>query len=89
MADTAGVTSNDDTPQQPAEPARKPLNNSWIFTVGGALIGAYFLINGAFMVRDKHGDGIFALLMAGIIVVVTAVGVLLFRTYRAERATRE
>jgi len=89
MADTAGVTSNDDAPKPPAEPARKPLNSSWLFTVGGAAIGAYFLISGAFMIRDKHGDGIFTVLMAVIAVLVTVIAVFMFRTYRAERAARK
>ena len=92
MADTAGVTPSDDSPKPldgPAEAApRKPLNNSWLFPVAGGLFGVYFLVSGALMIREKHGNGPFALLMAAIVVVVAAIAVPLYRTYRAQRAAR-
>lgn len=73
-------------PDGQAGPApRKPLNSSWIFPIGGGLIGAYFLINGALGVRETQGNVVFALLMAGIVVVLGVLGTLLFRSYRAER----
>ncbi|WP_229073318.1 hypothetical protein [Actinoplanes sp. DH11] len=72
------------------EPApRKPLNSSWGFTVAGGLIGAYFLISGALMVRDKHGNGVFALLMTAVLVLVAVFALLLFRSYQKEKAARE
>ncbi|KHD77882.1 hypothetical protein [Actinoplanes utahensis] len=83
------MTSSPTPPETPAEPPRKPANNSWILTAGGGLIGVYFLVNGALMIRDEHGDGIFALLMAGIVVLVTTLAVFMFKTYRAERAPRD
>ena len=104
MADTAGVTSIDDNSPQPPdsrpqppdsraaaspEPApRKPLNSSWAFTAAGGLFGAYFLISGALMVREKHGNGVFALLVAGILLAVAAFAGLLLRSSRADRAAR-
>ncbi len=91
MADTSGVTSiNNDSatpPDASPEPAaRKPLNNSWGFPVVGGLFGAYFLVSGALMLREKHGNGVFALLMAGIVVILGVLGGVLYRTWRASRA---
>ncbi|HWS33847.1 MAG TPA: hypothetical protein VN408_14040 [Actinoplanes sp.] len=85
----AGSSQQPADSPQPADqsgPApRKPLNSSWIFPIGGGLIGAYFLINGALGVRETQGNVVFALLMAGIVVIVGVLGTLLFRSYRAER----
>ncbi|GAA0456640.1 hypothetical protein Aca07nite_51750 [Actinoplanes capillaceus] len=97
MADTADVTSiNDDSKPQdtgadavPEAPARKPLNNSWVFTLAGLIAGAYFMVNGAMMLREKQGDGVFALIIAGTVVVVAVIGGVLLKSYLAERAARK
>ncbi|MDR6316089.1 hypothetical protein [Actinoplanes couchii] len=70
-----------DSPKPPAE--KKPSN--WIFPIGGGLVGAYFLIKGAFSVRETQGDVIFALLMAGIVVLLGGLGFVMYRTWRADR----
>ena len=98
MADTAGVTSNDDNAAQPATtPAdsapgrapRKAFINSWLFPVAGGLCGAYFLISGALMVREKHGNGTFVLLVTGIVALVAVIGVLIHRSTRTKRPAGE
>ncbi|MBG0566403.1 hypothetical protein [Actinoplanes aureus] len=98
MADTAEVTAIDDDSEKPqdgaadASPApapRKSLNSNWALTVAGGLFGTYYLVSGALLLRDKHGNGVFALLMTGIVLVVGLIAVLLFRSYRAERAARK
>ncbi|GLY08154.1 MULTISPECIES: hypothetical protein [Actinoplanes] len=81
---------SDGRTETPPEPAPKaPLNASWIFPVGGGVIGLYFLVSGALSVRDKHGDGMFALLMAAIVIVAAVLGTWMLRTWRADRARRE
>ncbi|BBH68486.1 hypothetical protein ACTI_51710 [Actinoplanes sp. OR16] len=81
-----------DTPQphddQPEPAPKKPLINSLLFTALGGLVGVYFLVDGALMVRDKHGNGVFALLMAAIVVIVGVLGTLILKSYLAERAAR-
>ena len=100
MADTALVTSNDDSlkPQDtptdpapaPAAPApRKPLTNGWLFPVLGGLVGAYFLISGALGIRETQGNGVFALLVAGIVVLAGAFAAVMFRSYQKERAAKK
>ncbi|MFF0374024.1 hypothetical protein [Actinoplanes missouriensis] len=76
-----------DTSPEPAP--RKPLNSSWVFTVAGGLVGVYFLVSGAWMFRDKYGDGVFALMMTAIVLATGTIGYLLFKTWRAERAARK
>lgn len=91
MTDNAGMTAPDDHPAEkpPASSGRASLNNSWILTAAGGVIGAYFLVSGALTMRDKHGNGVFALLMAVIVLAVGAVAWMLVRQYRAERAARK
>lgn len=91
------MTANDDSPQPQdgsaeatPEPARrKPLNSSWVLTVAAGLFGVYYLVSGALILREKHGNGVFALVMTGIVVVVAVLGGLLLKSYRAERAARK
>ncbi|MBW6437231.1 hypothetical protein KZ829_26195 [Actinoplanes hulinensis] len=81
-----------ETVPEPAEPepaARKPLNSSWVFTLAGLIAGAYFMINGALMLREKQGDGVFALIITGTVVVVAVIGGVLLKSYLAERAARK
>ncbi|RAK35548.1 hypothetical protein B0I29_10921 [Actinoplanes lutulentus] len=88
MADTAPVTSTDDN-AQPEEKQRKPFNTGWALPVAGLLFGAYFLVSAALTLREKHGNGLFALLIAGIVIIVGGIGAVLFRTYRAEKAAQK
>ncbi|MBO3743497.1 hypothetical protein [Actinoplanes flavus] len=80
---------NDDSPEPRDTGARKPLNSSWVFTLAGLVAGAYFMINGAVMLREKHGDGVFALVVAGTVAVVAVIGGVMLRAYLAERAARK
>ncbi|MEV0902220.1 hypothetical protein [Actinoplanes sp. NPDC049802] len=90
------TSTDDDSPQPqdapagtgPEPAARKPLNNSWVFTLAGLVAGAYFMIDGAVMLREKHGDGLFALLIAGTVVIVAVIGGFLLKWYLAERAAQ-
>ena len=90
MADTSEMDDSPKPQDSPAEPPppRKRLTSSWTLTVAAALFGAYYLVSGALILREKHGNGVFALLMAGIVAIVGVVGVLLFKAYRAERASQ-
>ncbi|WP_430787880.1 hypothetical protein [Actinoplanes sp. G11-F43] len=77
------MTDKNDSP----EPApRKSLTSGWIFPIGGGVIGAYFLINGALSVRESQGNGVFALLMTVIVVFLAVLGTMIYRTYRADRS---
>lgn len=83
------MTDSSKTPGDQARPAgSKSLTNGWIFPIGGGLIGAYFLINGALSVRESQGDLVFALLMAGIVLILAVLGTVMFRTYRSDRESR-
>ncbi|MEU4690811.1 hypothetical protein [Actinoplanes sp. NPDC023714] len=88
------MTPSDSPTPQPqddaaAEPApKKPLLNSWIFTALGGAVGAYFLISGALGVREKEGDGVFAILVAGIVVIVAAFAFLMYRSYKSDKAAK-
>ncbi|MEU4425671.1 hypothetical protein AB0F81_34040 [Actinoplanes sp. NPDC024001] len=80
------MTSNDDD-SQPAR--RKPLSSSWALTVAAGLFGTYYLVSGALTLREKYGNGLFALVMAAIVTVVSVIAVMLVKTYRTERAARK
>jgi hypothetical protein len=90
MTDTSEVTSPEpqDSPAgtRPEPPApRKLLNNSWVLTVAACCFATYYLVSGALILREKHGNGVFALVMTGIVAVVGVISVLLFKQFRAER----
>ncbi|MBB4751097.1 hypothetical protein [Actinoplanes lobatus] len=88
---------DDDSPKPPdtqakagPDPAdRKALNSRWVFTLAGLIAGAYFMVNGAMMLREKHGDGVFALIIAGTVVVVGVIGGVMLKSYLTERAARK
>ncbi|WP_328474960.1 hypothetical protein OHA21_16755 [Actinoplanes sp. NBC_00393] len=75
--------------ETPARAPRKLLNNSWVLTVAACCFATYYLVSGALILRDKHGNGWFALIMTGIVAVVGVISVLLFKQFQAERAARK
>jgi hypothetical protein len=97
MADNGSVTSNDDSlkPQNPPtesapEPAaRKPFNSTYVFQVAGVLIGAYFLISGAWGIRESQGNVVAGLIVAATVALTLTLGWLMFKSFRAERAAKK
>ncbi|SDT80919.1 hypothetical protein [Actinoplanes derwentensis] len=74
---------NDSADPTPAPAPRKPRSGNWIFPIGGGVVGAYFLINGALGVRETQGNGVFALMMAGIVILLGVLGTAIYRSYRS------